>query len=450
MELGKARLVLKIRERGVETEVVYEAFDLGTLLSVQLGGDLGLNEDGWTLVEPDVFPSLACDQVAHPAVNDLVDRRCNLTLVTRDHCWRDEGKQWVLHAAKGEGWWQHENIVVSPSIRNADVLLNLIQVGLEAFQFFRCCRDARWLSNNSDSCSKFFSLEVSDCEGDEVRRRLDLIIKLVCFELAILCCACVVGAHLDDEFLRYGHICRIGGLDRRRVLKWRDRSASQELALSEEVRQLLAEGLLRSQPAEGGGLIICGVVHLDGEKCSWCILLRQVDSKSLADIGHHGAHLKLQSLDTICLLAFLRCFCFGLTAFFRLFALGGFGAILSLFELFARFLLRVLLQLQEAAILGLVVGTVWDQLHFLDFHSLYVENNLRNGFGLGVLVETSDLHFVLDDTFNYGFVEIDVESHMHMLRLYLVNVSKGEAVQWIAGTSRASGRSVTLLLRLGQ
>lgn len=138
-----------------------------------------------------------------------------------------------------------------------------------------------------------------------------------------------------------------------------------------------------------------------------------------------------------------------MTAFFRLFALGGFGAILSLFELFARFLLRVLLQLQEAAILGLVVGTVWDQLHFLDFHSLYVENNLRNGFGLGVLVETSDLHFVLDDTFNYGFVEIDVESHVHMLRLYLVNVSKGEAVQWIA-TSRASGRSVTLLLRLGQ
>jgi hypothetical protein len=57
---------------------------------------------------------------------------------------------------------------------------------------------------------------------------------------------------------------------------------------------------------------------------------------------------------------------------------------------------------------------------------------------------------VLDDTFNYGFVEIDVESHMHMLRLYLVNVSKGEAVQWIAGTSRASGWSVTLLLRLGQ
>jgi len=321
---------------------------------------------------------------------------------------------------------------VSPSIRNADVLLNLIQVGLEAFQFFRCCRDARWLSNDSDPCSKFFSLEVSDCDGDEVRRCLNLIIEFVCFELAILCSTCVVGAHLDGEFLRYRHIGRIGGLDRGRVLKWRDRSASQELALSEEVRQLLAEGLLRSQPAEGGGLIIRGVVHLDGEKCSRRVLLRQVDCKSLADIGHHGPHLELQSLDTIHLLAFLRCFSFGLAACFRLVALGSLGGILSLFDLFAGFLLRVLFQLQEAAILRLVVGAVWDQLHFLDIHSLYIENDLRDGVGLGVLVETSDLHFVLNDTFNYGFVEINVESHVYMLRLYLVNVSKGEAVQWIA------------------
>jgi hypothetical protein len=159
-------------------------------------------------------------------------------------------------------------------------------------------------------------------------------------------------------------------------------------------------GLLRSQPAEGGGLIICGVVHLDGEKCSRCILLRQVDSKSLADIGHHGPHLKLQSLDTIYLLAFLRRFCFGLTAFFRLFALSSFGAVLSLFDLFAHFLLRELFQLHEATILGFGVGTVWNQLHFLDIHSLYIKNNLRNGFGLVVLVETSDLHFVLDYTFN--------------------------------------------------
>jgi len=85
VELREARLVLEIRECSVEAEVVDEALNLGSLLPVKFSRNFRLNEYSRTLIEPDVFPGLAGYQVAHPAVNNLVDRCSNLTLVSGDH-----------------------------------------------------------------------------------------------------------------------------------------------------------------------------------------------------------------------------------------------------------------------------------------------------------------------------------------------------------------------------
>ena len=151
----------------------------------------------------------------------------------------------------------------------------------------------------------------------------------------------------------------------------------------------------------------------------------------MSNIWHHGPNLKVQTFHGIVDLlrwSLLRRLClFSLIlSFLIILFLRHFRRILSFFALLFDLFIRLFFHLQEGAILWWFIGgaTVRDKLNFLDIHTLNIEDDLRDCVRLArlLLVEIADLHLMLNYTLDRRLLKVNIQSHMHMLCLHLVNV----------------------------
>lgn len=79
--------------------------------TIDLSGNPPLGVHGEALVQPELAPGGVGDQVAKPAVGDLVDDDVHQGAIPGQQAGRDEGDAGVLHPTEGEGG-RHEQHVV--------------------------------------------------------------------------------------------------------------------------------------------------------------------------------------------------------------------------------------------------------------------------------------------------------------------------------------------------
>ena len=87
-----------------------------------------------------------------------MDSSMNLGFVSCDHGWRNECEHRVFHATEWEGWRENKDVILSPSIRDTNPLLYLIEVVLKAAKLLFSALYLLWLCNEANSAAKGHSL----------------------------------------------------------------------------------------------------------------------------------------------------------------------------------------------------------------------------------------------------------------------------------------------------
>ena len=126
MKGSKRTMLAKVLDRLLQVEALHERFCHGFIFTQHFLSNLPLNENSKTFINPKVFPGLASNKITCPGMCHLMNSCVNLRFISSDHSRRNETQQWILHSSKWECWRQHKDIVLSPSIWNANPFFNLV------------------------------------------------------------------------------------------------------------------------------------------------------------------------------------------------------------------------------------------------------------------------------------------------------------------------------------
>jgi hypothetical protein len=123
-----------------------------------------------------------------------------------------------------------------------------------------------WLGDNSCGWAKRSVFKISNSNGDQVGSNLDIVLKgILLVVLVNLLDLGLVGAHLYDKVVLDSDLGVVGDLNGWSVLHWSHRSASNVLALGEEIWQNATGSLGWGQPVDGGGVLVGSVIKLQGK-----------------------------------------------------------------------------------------------------------------------------------------------------------------------------------------
>lgn len=227
-----------------------------------------------------MLPVLSCDQVAHPAVSNLVGNDIDQGTVSSQERRGDKGQARVLHTTVGERGREDQEIIATPIVggqeflTSADERLSVNKLPCGSLNDLGFSPDSRAGSNLA-------TLEVSDSEGDQVRGHTGLLVELVGGgTIGLLLLSSGDGGHDCAEGCV--DVGAVGQLDRGAVLAGDHGAGVDGLALGKEVRVLLANSLAGFEPLAGSALLSGGVTDNDLGLVSLGKSLSQLDGQGRA------------------------------------------------------------------------------------------------------------------------------------------------------------------------
>ena len=206
-------------------------------------------------VEPKVIPGCVRDQVAAPAVGQFMCHQSDQATVASNDGGGGEGESRILHAAKGKGSRQHEQVVAFPRVFPIETfsghqhVLHLSEFVGRSIDEVRSGVDARMVSHAPES-------HIADGKGQQIRWDGLVHHKAVVSVAGFLCW--VDGTHQCHQIGRHLHVRIVGETDARTVLTWHPCSGQDGLALREQ------EGSFSFDPKKGRRVRRSGVRHADG------------------------------------------------------------------------------------------------------------------------------------------------------------------------------------------
>ena len=233
-------------------------------------------------------------------MSNLVRCDVNLGLIANNNSRGGESKQRVLHTAEWEGWWQHNNSIVTPDVVG-QVFLSGVEQSLEGLQLVGNEVHLRRLGDDSDSTAQRTVLKISNNDRHQVRRNLDVTLEVghSVRRVVFVVNEGLIRGHLNHKLVFGQDLGRVGCLDCWGVLHRSDAAAVDGLALREQIGQFFASSLRRGHPAQGHGILSSFEVDSDVESLvrhhnSW-----QLDGKLLANHRVLVEDLELQLVANI-------------------------------------------------------------------------------------------------------------------------------------------------------
>ena len=199
-------------------------------------------------------------------MSNLVRCDVNLGLIANNNSRGGESKQRVLHTAEWEGWWQHNNSIVTPDVVG-QVFLSGVEQSLEGLQLVGNEVHLRRLGDDSDSTAQRTVLKISNNDRHQVRRNLDVTLEVghSVRRVVFVVNEGLIRGHLNHKLVFGQNLGRVGCLDCWGVLHRSDAAAVDGLALREQIGQFFASSLRRGHPAQGHGILSSFEVDSDVE-----------------------------------------------------------------------------------------------------------------------------------------------------------------------------------------
>ena len=246
-----------------EAEEPARGLELARGLAPEAADDLALEEDGEALVEPEVLPGPVGDEVARPAVRDLVRHHVDQGAVPREERRGHEGQARVLHAPVREGGRQHQEVVAPPHVLPGH-LLGGAQELLGALELVPGALHHGRLGPHAAPVADVEAAQLPDGHGDQVGRHRHPLLEVERRRPRVgrrqgaargglpgLGRARGDGAHEGPERLRAAQGRAVRGLDGGRVLAGEHAPGVDRLALAEHERVGLPRRLPRAQELQG-------------------------------------------------------------------------------------------------------------------------------------------------------------------------------------------------------
>ena len=256
---GQVGLGLEARQAVFQGLLAHGPAQGGGIIAVEGAEDLPLGPDGEAFVEPEVLHAGVGDQVAGPAVGQLVRHHIHQAAVPRQQGGGEEGHAGVLHPAVGEGGWQHQHVVAVPGV-GAEEALGLHDHVLHSGELPGGGVDGLRLGPDPGPGAQVAAGQAAYGQGQQVAG--DGLGHGEAEGVAAIPRGLVpggAGAHDGREALGHRHLGLVGHAHHRRVLAGHHGAGMDLLTLAEEVGSHLALGLRGVQPLEGHGVRCCEV-----------------------------------------------------------------------------------------------------------------------------------------------------------------------------------------------
>ena len=175
---------------------------------------------------------------------------------------RRKGQPRVFHAAEGEGRRQHQQVIATPAVRAVQRLGGLDH-GFDIGQLGGCGLQTGRLGVHAGALAQGLEGEITNGQRDQVRR--DGLVHDKAPGAAVgqhfAFGRELFGAHHHPEFGRGGDAGRPGLADAGAVLGGYPGAGQDGLALTEQIRMLLAGGLRWRQPLQRSGIRAGVIAH---------------------------------------------------------------------------------------------------------------------------------------------------------------------------------------------
>ena len=278
---------MKTLQRLVKLDLAETPGEPGRLLSAQGFQDPALGPDREALVEPEVLGRRIGDEVAGPAVGELVGHHIDKAAVAREQGRREEGHARIFHTAVRKCRGEHQHVVAVPVV-GPEQRLGARDHGFRVGELPGRRGTGRGLGPDSAAVREIASLKLADGEREEIARyRLGhLKLKGVPSGLGRRI-ARRARAHHGGQARGHGHLRFVADARDRAVLAGQHAARVDGLALAEEKRAALAFGLFGREPlqADGRGARLVGQGHR--------LRLRgQAQAKATAENGFLGAEFE--------------------------------------------------------------------------------------------------------------------------------------------------------------
>ena len=249
---GPAELLDRILQVGPHQVLLHRL----AILAVNLLHDPALGIGGEAFVEPEVVPRRIGDQIARPAVRQLMRGEADEAAVPGDRGGRDEGQHRVFHAAIGKARRQDQQIVAAPAIRAVQILRGF-QEARQIGEFVRRLVDHRRLRPHAGIVTDRLETQIADRQRDQIRR--DGLVHRIGEGAAIprgerAKRRLARAAHHHVHAFGHGDLGIPGLADAGAVLRRDPASVEDRLTLAEHEGQLLAQRLLGLQPLQRLGV----------------------------------------------------------------------------------------------------------------------------------------------------------------------------------------------------
>ena len=246
----------QVLERAVHVVPRQSGFLGGPLASVDRLHDPVLEIGGEALVEPAVGPDGVGDEVARPAVGELVRDEADQAAVAGDEGRRQESEGRVLHAAIGKGRRQHDDVVATPAIGPVETLGRLDHA-FGVGQLGGGAVEHRRLGPDPGARAELAEGEVAGRDRDQIGR--DRMVHSEAESAPAVADRLALGRqplarHHHLERLGRGHPRLPGLADAGAVLGGDPGAVEGRLPLAEQESVTPPRGLLRSQPLQGLGI----------------------------------------------------------------------------------------------------------------------------------------------------------------------------------------------------
>ena len=242
----EAAAVLRDEHLVLQQPPAHERLEVRDGRAVDQSRDAPLRVHREALVEVELRPGPVRDQIAEPAVRDLVRHRVRERPVADDERRRQEGQARVLHAAVGEGEGHHQQIVAAPAVLAEELLAGLQVLLRDARELRGRGVDEGRVGVDGAPRADVALRQIADGQGHEVRGhgRPHLELPEDARPLRQL------RRGDDDEGLRRADLRRPGDAHLGRVLAGEE--GPVEAGLAHRKNEGLPAGLLRVEPRRRG------------------------------------------------------------------------------------------------------------------------------------------------------------------------------------------------------
>ena len=205
------------------------------------------NVAGEALVEPHVLPTGVGDQIARPAMRQLMRYQADQRAVADDHGGGGKGEAWILHATEREARRQHQQVVAAPAIRAIQRFGGLDhRFGID--ELAGSSGQHRRFGPHPGAFGQRCKAQIAYRQRQQIRRdrlrHAEYIVAIACRS------GVVIGTHQRDQAGRRTHMRAVGEAHRGRILQRHPTARMDRLRLAEQERMLAAGGHRRIQPLQ--------------------------------------------------------------------------------------------------------------------------------------------------------------------------------------------------------